>query len=258
MTSYYRQLHAYVRPRADYCGFVGWIILSVFALLALGRVMLHLNPALIIALARWPTNHESAVIAAAVVVILMHCLYRVLAFDREAEDITRRAVKALDDGGSADTSNSMMGHRITIEIACVVKVRLGLPVDNAANRQAAWREASAYLREITRPGGAQQDMRITHRPQHLACAVTLVFLPTEADMLCKRISNSLTMKLRTKFVAGDIPDFGDALLAVMQSRPVQALKCGTQSSRPQSDLLIDMESGNSGCATESAQGGPIH
>jgi len=251
-------MHAYVRPRADSCGFIGWVIVLVFVLIGLARVLTHVTPDLIIALAKWPAYHERVILMTAVLAILMHTVYRVLAFDHEAEKITRSSVKALDDGGSCDDSNSMMGHRITIEIACVVKIRLGLPVDNAANRQAAWREASAYLREITRPGGPQQDMRTTHKPQHLACAVTLVFLPTEADMLCRRVSQSLTMKMRQKFVAGEIPNFGDALLAVMQSKPAPARKCGTQSSKPLSDLLIDMENGNSDCATASVRGDPTH
>jgi hypothetical protein len=243
MTANYQQLHAFVRPAADKCGFVGWIIILVSILIGVLRSV-HFDPETASALLRWPQRHEVVIVLLAVAIVTLHIVYRIWSFDRQAESLALHAVNALDTGGSARNENSRLLDRLTIEIACVVKIRLGLPVDNPANRQAAWREASAYIREITRPGAKHEHLRHTHRVQHLAGAVTLVFLPTEADMLAKRISTSLTMRQRRRFVAGEVPDFADALLSTMRWKPGPVESSGERSPQPFTMPLIDMESGD--------------
>jgi hypothetical protein len=116
----------------------------------------------------------------------------------EVEVHVRQERLALDAGGGHNFATS----RFTFALSEEIKLRMGCPEDNQANRLSARSEGLRILRdwaaapnpnaddEAAQQGGRAWGMRKTHLVSHLAHAVNLVFLPSHDDIVIGDMTRS--------------------------------------------------------------------
>lgn len=212
--------------RVDFLTGIGGVV-SLIGFLWIGIKTGSIGPELVEDLFTWPAAHTQALFTAGLIVLALGVLYRLLTLDLEAEHMAANAVFAQNNPRLTDENR--MHSAFTVEVANVVKSRLGTPVRNAANELAVRGEARRYVDQQTRDGMPQSGMRISHALEHIQAAVELVFEPSDFELQLQRRSRSYRMRARRNILHREPQDFLGVLALGLRLALSQVLPSGTRS-----------------------------
>lgn len=229
--------------RVDFLTGIGGVV-TLIGIVWIGIRSGALGPELVLDLFTWPAEHTRALFTAGLIVFALGLLYRLLTLDMEAENMADQAVRAQNDPALTDPNR--MHSSFTIEIANVVKARLGTPVRNAANVLAARGEARRYVDQQTRPGMPQEGLRISHALEHIQAAVELVFDPSDFELRLQRRSTSYRMRARRAILHQERQDFLGVLalglrLALSRVWPLRQRLTDTGNSVTENLITLEQE-----------------